>query len=190
MPRKPPLLIGEKHPLWKGEDVSYDSLHKWVARHKGTPKFCEGCGREDKKRYEWANVSGKYFRDLDDFMRLCKKCHFEYDGRIFPPNLPRPEGWVDPKKQLNFKRCWQCPKKVRVVKARWKTFKYCSKECKYKAQKGKQLLNVDNRGKPSWNAGKTNVYSEETKKAMGAKNVGINRSFKTQFGQPKGWKRS
>jgi len=31
------------------------------------------------KRYEWANVSGKYRREREDFVRLCKKCHCKMD---------------------------------------------------------------------------------------------------------------
>ena len=179
MSRRPPLLIGKNHPLWKGDEVGYSSLHKWVTRHKGSPKFCEGCGDESKERYEWANISGKYERDLEDFIRLCKSCHFKYDGRIFPPNLPRPHSWVDPKKQMNFKECLNCHKPFRVPKSLMR-LKCCSRACGTELRKDK-APKVDNTGRIPWNAGKTGIYSEETRMLMGIKNKGIHRSFATEF---------
>lgn len=172
--------LRENHPLWKGENATYITKHKWVVYHKGRPKFCESCGDENKNRYEWANISGKYLRDLDDYIRLCKKCHFKFDGRKFGGKVVRPESWVDPKKQMNFKACLNCDKMVRVIRARLLKFKYCSFKCKYEAQKG-IAPKIDNRGKKPWNAGKTGIYSEETRIRMGLANVGIRRSPSTEF---------
>lgn len=180
MKNKPPILIGEKHPLWKGDKVGYSSLHKWVSRHKGSPKFCEGCGDETKQRYEWANIDGKYSRNLDDFIRLCKKCHFKFDGRKWGGKIIRPEGWVDPKKQMNFKKCIVCGKEFRVIRSLWTRIKCCSRACSKESRKGKAPL-IDNRGKKPWNKGKTNIYSEETKLRMGLTNRGIHRSVTTEF---------
>lgn len=68
------------HPNWKGDKVGYDALHDWVARHRGRPKHCEECGlRDEKKMYHWANKSGLYLRQLDDWLRLCVKCHSKLD---------------------------------------------------------------------------------------------------------------
>lgn len=57
------------------------ALHKWVNFHLGTPRKCEHCGVTDLlgRRYDWANVSHNYKRDLDDWIRLCKKCHRAFD---------------------------------------------------------------------------------------------------------------
>jgi len=44
------------------------------------PSKCEFCGTTQAKRFEWANIDGEYRRNLDDFIRLCKKCHNDYDG--------------------------------------------------------------------------------------------------------------
>jgi len=68
---------GENHGLWKGEDVSYKTLHQWVQRHKGTAKKCEECNSTEN--VEWANKSHQYKRDLYDWIELCKKCHWKYD---------------------------------------------------------------------------------------------------------------
>ncbi|MEK7120476.1 MAG: hypothetical protein AAB840_00095 [Patescibacteria group bacterium] len=70
----------EKHPEWKGELASYVAKHQWVTRWKGKPRKCEMCSTTKAKHYEWANISGKYLRDLDDYMRLCKSCHHKFDN--------------------------------------------------------------------------------------------------------------
>ena len=67
------------HPFWKGSRASYQSIHVWVRRHKGAPQKCEHCGYKKRDRlYEWANVSGKYLRDLNDYKRVCQPCHRKY----------------------------------------------------------------------------------------------------------------
>lgn len=66
---------GTKAYNYKGNKVSYYGLHAWVARWLGKPSYCENCESTDKKRYEWANISGEYLRDLSDWARLCKSCH-------------------------------------------------------------------------------------------------------------------
>lgn len=70
---------GKKNPFWKGSKVSYSGLHKWLARHYGYPERCDMCGTKDSKRYEWANISKKYKRNIKDFKRLCRKCHIKFD---------------------------------------------------------------------------------------------------------------
>lgn len=74
---------GTNNINWKGNNVKYRALHAWVTRKLGRPKICEVCEITDKKRYEWANISGEYKRELSDFMRLCVPCHKAYDsGKI------------------------------------------------------------------------------------------------------------
>ena len=69
----------EKHPLWKGRKVGYTALHDWVGRKLGVPNKCSNCGTTNSPRFEWANISGKYKRDLKDYWRLCRKCHHRFD---------------------------------------------------------------------------------------------------------------
>ena len=69
----------EKHWNWKGEDGIYSTHHQWVKRRLGKPSLCEHCGTTEAKRFEWANKSGQYKRDLSDWMRLCTSCHHKYD---------------------------------------------------------------------------------------------------------------
>lgn len=76
--------VGSVNPKWVGESVTYSPLHSWVRRWNGKACRCEVCGLdrvpEGKTRYfQWANISGEYRRDLNDFFQLCVKCHKEYD---------------------------------------------------------------------------------------------------------------
>lgn len=57
----------------------YRVLHEWVTRHKGRPSRCEDCGITTAKWYDWANISGEYKKDVNDFKRLCRSCHRIFD---------------------------------------------------------------------------------------------------------------
>lgn len=70
---------GENNPCWKGDKVGYQALHDWVRREKGKPERCEVCGIAEG-HIEWANVSGQYCRDLDDWKMLCRTCHRKHDS--------------------------------------------------------------------------------------------------------------
>lgn len=74
-------VSGERNYAWMGEKVGYRGLHQWVRRLKGKPTRCSHCGKEsDRPRViQWANVDGKYRRNLDDFIALCASCHKYYD---------------------------------------------------------------------------------------------------------------
>lgn len=66
--------------MWKGDDVSYGCLHRWVKRHLEKPKTCKDCGLE--KKLDLANISQDYRRDLGDWEWLCRRCHMIKDGRL------------------------------------------------------------------------------------------------------------
>lgn len=72
-------ITGKSNKLWKGSKASYSALHKWVNGRLGSPKKCKKCGMKNKKKYEWANIDHKYRRVLSDYIRLCTKCHREFD---------------------------------------------------------------------------------------------------------------
>lgn len=71
----------QSHPSWKGNKVGKRALHTWVDKWKGQPETCEGCGSTGLrgKKINWANVDHQYRRVLDDYIRLCVKCHGAYD---------------------------------------------------------------------------------------------------------------
>ena len=77
------VILAERASNWKGDDVGYDGLHDWVEKKLGKPRKCESCDTTEAKVYHWSNKSGKYKRVLDDWQRLCVKCHFYYDLEKF-----------------------------------------------------------------------------------------------------------
>lgn len=87
-------LQGENHHNWKGDNASYYALHLWVSHHKGKAKKCEICGTKVAKKYEWANKSFEYKRNLSDWMSLCNKCHRQYDLK---------NGWGKAARKYNLK---------------------------------------------------------------------------------------
>jgi len=72
-------FINEKNPKWKGDKVGYYALHLWIYRKFGKPIKCEIC--HGIKNLEWSNKSGKYLRYRNDWQRLCRKCHRNYDSQ-------------------------------------------------------------------------------------------------------------
>ena len=72
--------IGDKNPMWKGDEVGYGSLHTWVTIRLQKPLICPQCGINPTR--DLANISQKYKRDLDDWEWLCRKCHMEKDNRL------------------------------------------------------------------------------------------------------------
>lgn len=72
--------MGEKNGMWKGDEVGFNCLHKWIKRHKPKPKFCKRCKINPPR--DLANISGEYKRDINDFEWLCRKCHMDVDGRL------------------------------------------------------------------------------------------------------------
>jgi hypothetical protein len=76
-----PKMTGKNSWNWKGINVSYRNLHRWVERCLGKPDTCEHCGKTGLfgKHIQWANKSHQYKRDLSDWLRLCAPCHSIYD---------------------------------------------------------------------------------------------------------------
>lgn len=70
-------LKGKNNGMWKGDNVGYSSLHEWIKNHKPKKSYCEIC--KIKKSYDLANISGKYKRDIDDYLWLCRSCHMRFD---------------------------------------------------------------------------------------------------------------
>ncbi len=70
---------GKESAHWKGDNVGYHGLHKWISLIAGKPNLCEFCGITKAKRFEWANETGLYKRIRDDWIRLCASCHRRYD---------------------------------------------------------------------------------------------------------------
>jgi hypothetical protein len=73
----------DQNPGWKGDDVSVGGVHSWLRKHGPRKKnVCVRCGKKCKT--DWANLDGKYRRDADDYVELCKTCHILFDRiRLF-----------------------------------------------------------------------------------------------------------
>jgi hypothetical protein len=72
----------ENNDYWKGDGAAYQGFHARLYREKGKPKHCDICGTDDpSKTYDWANLTGNY-ADMDDYKRMCRPCHWKYDGRV------------------------------------------------------------------------------------------------------------
>lgn len=81
-------LFGKDHQNWKGDNVGYRSLHIWVESRLGKPTTCVNCkeGNLNGHKIHWANLSGKYKRKKNDWIRLCASCHKAFDlGRGVRP---------------------------------------------------------------------------------------------------------
>ncbi|KKM07769.1 hypothetical protein LCGC14_1730510 [marine sediment metagenome] len=75
--------LGELNGNWKGNKVGYGALHDWLVLRLGKPKICSLCNTTKAKKFEWANISGEYKRDITDWTRLCTSCHRKKDGHSF-----------------------------------------------------------------------------------------------------------
>tara|TARA_R110000868_G_scaffold135380_2_gene347867 strand:- start:1861 stop:2295 length:435 start_codon:yes stop_codon:yes gene_type:complete len=77
---------GVNNGMWLGDNAGYWALHNWVRRILGKAKICEMCGKSRRPKnmkghfFHWANISGKYKRDLKDWKQLCAPCHKGFDG--------------------------------------------------------------------------------------------------------------
>lgn len=73
--------IRENNDSWKGDNVGYSAFHRRMEALKGKPKKCEICGTIDEKKvYDWANLTGNY-NDPKDYKRMCRSCHWKYDKK-------------------------------------------------------------------------------------------------------------
>lgn len=74
----------------------YVAVHNWLRYNYGSADHCENpecyyprLSSADKSKtvmydeptgFEWANISGDYRRDRDDYMQLCVLCHRKHDN--------------------------------------------------------------------------------------------------------------
>lgn len=62
---------------FKEKGYGYQAVHKWIMRHYQKINKCAECGIEAKT--QWANISGAYLRNREDFRELCYSCHSKED---------------------------------------------------------------------------------------------------------------
>lgn len=58
--------------------TEYNSIHDFLRKNK-KGSICEHCG-SDKKKLDNALIKGmSHKRDVNNYMKLCRKCHYNYD---------------------------------------------------------------------------------------------------------------
>ena len=71
-------FTGENSPSWKGDKASFKAIHSWISHNKPREYFCTICN-ESVRLTHFANISGEYKRDFDDYIELCPECHVLFD---------------------------------------------------------------------------------------------------------------
>lgn len=62
------------------KDIKYCAKHRRLIRWYGNAPLCVFCGNDEQnRRYEWANVTGEYTDDIQDYLPLCVPCHRSFD---------------------------------------------------------------------------------------------------------------
>lgn len=82
-------LSGSRSSAWKGDNVGYGALHDWVRKQLGKAIYCSNDKSHKSWRYEWANISGEYKRDVSDYRSLCVACHRKPDLEHFSRTMAR-----------------------------------------------------------------------------------------------------
>lgn len=65
--------------MWFGDRREYKKIHKYINKIKGKAEECIQCCDNTKSRYHWANISGNYLLDPNDYESLCPSCHAKID---------------------------------------------------------------------------------------------------------------
>lgn len=85
------IYVEQNASHWKGDNIKYGAIHRWVRKTLGKPTKCENpqCVYPRRnanrslllapKTFHWANKSGSYLRDINDWFQLCPSCHKKYD---------------------------------------------------------------------------------------------------------------
>ena len=86
-------FVREKSPTWKGEDISYTGIHMRLRRYLGPAKKCVFCGvmKNKTKNVDWAHNGGESFKELENYIQMCKSCHKRYDLILGRNNVYHPE---------------------------------------------------------------------------------------------------
>lgn len=70
---------GQLEKLKIKPNAKYNAIHEWIRKRKQKPELCEKC--KINKPYDLANLSGNYKRDVQDYLWLCRKCHYHLDRK-------------------------------------------------------------------------------------------------------------
>lgn len=71
---------GSAHHHWKGDAAGKQAFHSRLYTQHGKPGRCSRCGTTTAKRYDYANLTGRY-EDPGDYTPMCRSCHSKYDKK-------------------------------------------------------------------------------------------------------------
>lgn len=109
-----PYQRGDKHGMWRGDDITYQGIHSWFRDKKRSQ--CDFCGSTE--RLELALKKGRrHERKIHNYHTLCVPCHRKYDAR---------EPWNKGKRFIESKECEFCGDSFFPMK---KTRRFCSNSC-------------------------------------------------------------
>lgn len=57
----------------------YRRIHGWLHRNFGAADHCSFDSSHKSTQFQYANISGSYHKDINDYAQLCAKCHTHYD---------------------------------------------------------------------------------------------------------------
>lgn len=57
----------------------YRNIHNWIRIRKINIKVCEFCGCNDKKLDNALKINYKHEKNINNYIKLCRKCHIKYD---------------------------------------------------------------------------------------------------------------
>lgn len=106
----------------------YHTLHNYIKRYKKKPLLCERCKKN--KPIHLANISGRYKKDIKDYLWVCKPCHNQIDGLVNNfkeayKKIPRNKyGRFGEEKTLGKIKCLKCKKNCEKQNSNQK---YCAK---------------------------------------------------------------
>lgn len=102
--------------MWKGENITYRSLHSWIQDNKPKKKFCESCNK--RKKLELANISGKYKRDINDYKWECHRCHIISHKKLIT-HCPKGHLYSKENTHITKKGYRQCLKCKKICWKKW-----------------------------------------------------------------------
>lgn len=77
-------LRDEDTNRWSGDKIGYRGIHHWIQRKLGKAVRCSNNPNHKSTRYYWANKSGEYKRDVEDWQELCPSCNHLDGVKIHP----------------------------------------------------------------------------------------------------------
>lgn len=95
--------------------IKYKTIHVWLNRNFFKPKTCDKCKKN--KKLDWALIAPKYSRIRNDYLALCRSCHFKMDKINYKSTLI-----------LCSNNCGKVIE-VKPYKASHAKNHYCSREC-------------------------------------------------------------